>query len=272
MSIFGNYDTPGRGIPKAPMEKKGIFKFFEIYGRHVWKLVQVNLLFVLFCIPVVTIGPAISGLTKVARNYSQERNAFVWSDFWGTFKKCFKQSFIMGLIDLLFIVAVYVGFPVYQQLAQQNSMMYIMLVLFISSSLLFFMMHFYIYLMIVSTNLSLIQILKNSLFLVSLGIKNCIFTLLTWILVVSVHILIFPYSYFLLFAWTFGFMAFVTAFNCYPIIRKYVIQPYYDKKGEDNPEFDYLKTKEDEVIFEDNPQIEQPVETKKNSKKGKTIS
>ena len=91
MSLFGNYDTPGKGIPKAPMEKKGIFKFFEIYGRRIWKLVQVNMIFVLACIPVVTFGPAVAGMTKVARNYSQERNAFIWTDFWTTFKKCFKQ-------------------------------------------------------------------------------------------------------------------------------------------------------------------------------------
>ncbi len=272
MSIFGNYDTPGKGIPKAPMEKKGIFKFFEIYGRRVWKLIQVNMLFILFCLPVVTIGPAIAGMTKVARNYSQERNAFVWSDFWSTFKKCFKQSFIMGLIDLVFIVAVSAGFRVYPYLAEQNSAMYIMLVLFISCSLLFFMMHFYIYLMIVSTNLSLMQILKNSLFLVSLGIKNCIFTLLTWVFVLSLLYVLLPYSFLLLFVWPFGFMSFVTAFNCYPVIRKYVIQPYYDKRGEDNPEFDYLKTGDDEVIFEDNPQIEQSVDNKKSNKKGKTIS
>lgn len=66
-------------------------------------------------------------------------------------------------------------------------------------------------------------------------------------------------------------MCFVTAFNCYPVIRKYVIQPYYDSRGEDNPEFDYLKTKEDEAVFEDNPQIETVHEKKETGRKGKVI-
>lgn len=39
MSLFSKYDEPGRGIPKAPVEKKGFFKFMEIYGRRGWKLV-----------------------------------------------------------------------------------------------------------------------------------------------------------------------------------------------------------------------------------------
>ena len=275
MSLFGNYDTPGKGIPKAPMEKKGIFKFFEIYGRRIWKLVQVNMIFVLACIPVVTFGPAVAGMTKVARNYSQERNAFIWTDFWTTFKKCFKQSFVMGLLDLLLIAAFAVGLPVYYQLAEQSSVMYIPLVISISCMILFIMMNYYIYLMIVSTNLSLMQILKNSLFLVALGFKSTFVTFLTWILVIALMYIFYPYSYFLMFVWPFAFLNFVTAFNCYPVIRKYVIQPYYDQRGEDNPEFDYLKLRDDEeAIFEDNPELEQQEAEKDKSskKKGKTIS
>mgnify|MGYP001779416144 len=48
MSLFGNYNTPGRGVLKAPQEKKGIFKFFEVYGRHMWKLMELNLLYFVF--------------------------------------------------------------------------------------------------------------------------------------------------------------------------------------------------------------------------------
>lgn len=271
MSLFGNYETPGKGIPKAPMDKKGIFKFFEIYGRRFWKLIQLNIIYVIFCIPVVTFGPATAAMTKVARNYSQERNAFVLGDFIDTFKKCFKQSFLMGLIDILFGAAFCVGIPTYFAWAQQNSMIYIPLVICISLMILFFMMHFYIYLMIVSTNLKMKQILKNSMFLVSLGIKSSLFTLLVWVLVIAIVLLVYPFSIFLVVFWPLSFLCFVTAFNCYPVIRKYVIQPYYDSRGEDNPEFDYLKVKEDEAVFEDNPQIETIPDKKETGKKGKVI-
>ncbi len=271
MSLFGNYDVPGKGIPKAPMEKKGIFKFFEIYGRRFWKLLQLNIIYVVFCIPIVTFGPATAAMTKVARNYSQERNAFVWADFIDTFKKCFKQGFIMGLIDLFAVVAFYIAVQFYYSFAQNNSMMYIPLVITVSLMIVFFMMHFYIYLMIVSTNLKMKQILKNSLFLVSLGLKNSVFTLLAWILVALILVFSYPFSQIVLLLWPLSFMCFLTAFNCYPVIRKYVIQPYYDSKGEDNPEFDYLKTNEDEVLFEDNPQIETVPEKNRPGKKGKVI-
>ena len=89
MSLFSKYDEPGRGIPKAPVEKKGFFKFMEIYGRRGWKLVQLNLIYLLALIPIVTFGPATAAMTKVCRNWSQERNAFVWVDFWEAFRKNF---------------------------------------------------------------------------------------------------------------------------------------------------------------------------------------
>ena len=255
MSLFGNYNTPGRGVLKAPQEKKGIFKFFEVYGRHMWKLMELNLLYFVFCIPLtlmvilmlmtsnpiwlllaipsVLIGPATAAMTKVCRNYSQERNAFLLHDFWDSFKKNFKQGTIMGAIDIIFAIGFMVGIPMYKYWAEQNSMIYIPFVICISCLIVFFMMHFYIYLMISSTNLNMKQIIKNSFYLVSLG---------------------------------------VTCFNCYPVIRKHVIQPYYDQRGESNPEFAYKDADPDEKLFEDRAAEETPVKTKESRKKGKTIS
>lgn len=295
MALFGSFDQPGRGIPKAPVEKKGIFKFFEIYGRRCWKLMQLNLLYCLIFVPallagwlsvklnsyapfllalitVMCFGPATAAMTKVSRNYSQERNAFVLSDFVDTFKKCFGQSFIMGIIDVVFMVGFSVAIPTYEKWAQDNSAIYIPLILSISCLIVFFMMHFYIYQMIVSTNLTLMQILKNSFFLVSLGIKSSLYTLLVWIIVVVSLLLLYPYSIFIVPFWPFSFLCFVTSFNCYPVIRKHVIQPYYDARGEENPEFAYLNKNSEEALFEDSPQLEKQTEKPAVKKKGKTIS
>lgn len=295
MALFNNFNQPGRGIPKAPVEKKGIFKFFEIYGRRCWKLMGLNLMYFMFFVPtilagwlsgklnsyapyvlvlvtVVCFGPATAAMTKISRNYSQERNAFVYSDFFDTFRKCFKQSLIMGIIDAVFILGFSVSIPAYSQWAEVNTAMYVPFILCLSCLIVFFMMHFYIYLMIVSTNLSMRQIFKNAFFLVSLGVKNSLYTLLTWIFVVLLLVCLFPYSLFIMPFWPFSFLNFVTSFNCYPIIRKHVIQPYYDAKGEDNPEFSYLKGDDSEALFEDKPELEKPVNNQPKKKKGKTIS
>lgn len=273
MGLFGNYENAGPGIPKSEIEKKGFFKFWEIYMRKFWNLILLNLIFLLFCLPVVTIGPAVAGITKITRNYTQERPIFLWHEFIKTFKSCFKQSFVMGLIDILFVVCAFVGIPFYSAMAQENSIFYIPFILTLSMIFIFIMMHFYIYLMIVSTNLSLGKIVKNSFILVSLGLKQSIFTLLSIFFVVGLLFLFLPYSSFLMPFIPFSLIALIVSFNCFPVIRKYVIQPYYEQRGEESPEFDFKKPNSEEAVFEDKGGEEKPIkQAPKKKGKGKYIS
>lgn len=287
MGLFSNYENAGPGIPKAPQEKTDFFKFFEIYGRHFWKLMEVNLLYFIFFVPlflgmtllfrndfslnikvvgigalaiifIATIGPATAGFTKVIRNYSQERNAFVFTDFFDTFKKCYKQSFTMGIIDVVFAVGFVVSTVSYNAWAQQNTIMYLPFIICLSCMLMFIMMHFYIYQLIVSTNLTLMQIIKNSFLLVGISVKRCLFNILIIALLVFLILFFYPYSVFVVPFIPFSFGCFLICFNCYPFIRKYVIQPYYKARGEESPEFDYLKD-EGETVFEDKGGTEEPI-------------
>lgn len=72
MAFFGlfNYSKPGPGVDKNGPKKKRFFLFFELYFRKFWKMIELNLLFLVCCIPIVTIGPAIAGMTYVLRNYA----------------------------------------------------------------------------------------------------------------------------------------------------------------------------------------------------------
>ena len=268
MGLFSNYNTAGPGIPKMPQEKKGFFKFMEVFVRHFWDLVFLNLLYIVFCIPIVTIGPATAGLIKVARNYSQERSCFMFHDFWKAFKSNFKQALVIGLVDIIlaiwavYMVVFYYNFSLYYDIGK------VLLVVSISLMLVVFLMHFYIYLLIVSTNLKMKQILKNAFLLTSVGLKATLISFFTIVGVLAFMLLmIMTASYagitidlVIIAGIVFSFLAFVICYNCYPIIRKYVIQPYYDKRGEKNPEFDYLRPlSEEEAIFEDKGGSEAPV-------------
>ena len=63
-------------------------------------------------------------------------------------------------------------------------------------------------------------------------------------------------------------------FNSYPQIQKYVIDPYYEERGEINPEYGYLSSEDsEETVFVDKGGEEAPIESKKSGKKkNKTIS
>lgn len=289
MGFFGNYDTPGRGVLKTPHEKRPFFKFWEVYFRHMWHLMGLNLVYFLFTIPLFAmivlvtftgemkwmllllisgiVGPATAAMTKVARNYSQERPAFMLHDFRKSFKQNLKQGLVMGYIDSIAIVSFMVGVPMYSSMAQQNTVMFVPYVLSLSCMLVFFMMHFYIYQMMCSTNLTMKQILRNALFLVPVGLKQTIYTLVVSLLVIAFNYIILvmpttmPVGLTLMMFFPYTFITFVACFNCYPVIRKNVIQPYYDSTGEQNPEDPNYDP--EETLFEDKAAEEEAVPVQK---------
>lgn len=56
MGLFGNnYSKPGPGVAKDAPEKKGIFRYFEMFFRKFWKLFQVNMLHFIVSLPFMAI-------------------------------------------------------------------------------------------------------------------------------------------------------------------------------------------------------------------------
>ncbi len=293
MGLFSRYDSVGPGVSKNPDAKAPIFKFFELYGSHFSKLIMLNFILILsllpFCLVFLVeylnlsdtafnfifyaafvvlaslIGPALCGFMKILRNIASERPVFLWHDYWKTFRENFKQGIVMGLIDAVFVVAVSFAFPLYLTMAEQNNMFYIPFIICLVCAVIFLMMHFYIYLLIVSTNLGLWKIIKNSFLLTAIDVKTSFINLIVSVLVVLATMVFWPYTSFL-FIIIPSFLGLMYAFNCFPVIRKYVIQPYYDERGEENPEFAY-RDNEEEAVFVDTPETEFPQEAPKPSKK-----
>ncbi|MCI5604657.1 MAG: hypothetical protein MR413_03275 [Clostridia bacterium] len=63
MGIFNrNYSTPGPGISKDAPKKKGLNLFYEILFRKFWKIVQLNLMYVVTLLPTFAIIFILSGM------------------------------------------------------------------------------------------------------------------------------------------------------------------------------------------------------------------
>ena len=254
------------------------------FGRF-WKMLKLSMLTFLFCIPVVTIGPAIAGMTKVLRTYYLDKDAFIWHEFWKGFSQNWKKSLPIGLIDVLFGISLNYALVIYPYLGEQavaaggSSTFYTVLcVISVSFALTVLMMNFYAFPMIVATDLDFKNIVRNSFFLTCIGLKRNIITLLIVLLTVgmiAVFTLVSKISLLLVPVWAISFLGFVIVFNSYPLIQKYVIDPFYAEQGKDNPEYDYLKPLDaEEAVFIDKGGEEAPVEGKKSKKKnkGRTIS
>lgn len=277
---MGNYNKAGSGIAKDNQSKGRLKLFFEILGVRIWKLFALNLIYLIACIPVVTVGPATAGMIKVLKNYSIDKNAYVWLDFIESYKKNFFKALVIGIVDLIAYFGLISGYFIYSTLAldpeRTSTIYYVLFIVTISVGFMFTIMNYYIYLMLVSTDLSVKNIVKNAVALTFLSPKNNGIALLSNIILPIMMFLLIKLNlqfFIFLFIFPASFIGFIVCFCCYPVVQKYVINPYYESRGEQNPESPVIVNNEDEdVIFEDMGGKEKPVEIKKKSRKGKIIS
>ena len=68
--------------------------------EHVADVIILNIMYLVFCIPVVTIGAATTALYRVYLNYADGNEAGPMIQFWEAFKSNFKQSTLLFLIIL----------------------------------------------------------------------------------------------------------------------------------------------------------------------------
>ncbi|MCL2633332.1 MAG: DUF624 domain-containing protein [Oscillospiraceae bacterium] len=238
MGLFYHPQKSGKGVAKREAEKRPFFKFWELFGRKFWKLLQLNVLYLLLCIPIVTIGPATAALTQVMRKFVVEQPIFVFEEFFSSFKRNFKQAFIVGLLDVVFILFFLVTLFDYSSRinADPDIMNYAMIAMTMVSGVIFLTLNLYIYPQIVSLQLSLPAMFKNAVILGVAGLKRNAVTVLCYIGVISVFVLTLPYSVAFLPLAPFSWLAFLSVFNAYPVIQQYIVNPYYEAKGEINPE------------------------------------
>ena len=247
-----NYSKAGKGVAKNGPEKKPFFKFWELFARKFWYFITLNFVYLVFCLPLVTFGPATAALTHVMRKFYLEDPIFPVNEFWTAFKKNFKQSVGIGIVDVIFIASfLYTTYYLMGLLENDMSVQnFVITGMTIALAVYFLMMHFYIYLQIVALNLKMKAIIKNSILLTVLGIKRNIlsffifsfFALLIWFFL--------PWSSLVLPVIPFAWLAFTITFISYPVIQKNIINPFYEAKGEVNPEL-IPKGTDGEAVFTD---------------------
>lgn len=245
---MGNFAKPGKGVKKNEAEKKRFFQFFDLYFRKLGSLIKLNLLYLLFCIPVITIGPATAGMMKIVRYFNEGKPVFLFSDFWDAFKENFGQSFLMGILNALAAAAFTVSFAFYYAKLQESWIYAILLVIIGILSIVWIMMNFYTYLLIVTVDLKFIPMLKNAFNLVVLGAKTNFFTILFSAVALAAFMLIPVAGWIVLALFGFSTVAMIICFNSFQYIYRYLIKPYYDMNGLENP---YEPKEDDEPIFQD---------------------
>ena len=179
--------------------------FFEMLRIHFSGLFGMNLAYLLFCLPAIAwamlnlltlnaqvelgsspevlggfvqaflvimipclglCGVGAPGLMYVMRNWARDQHAFTLSDFKDHIKGNWKQGLCVGLINGFMTLTAYVGYIFYGQQSAQSIAFVVPQMLTLMLCLFWWMINMVIYPMMVTYDMKLIQLIRNSAIIV----------------------------------------------------------------------------------------------------------
>lgn len=201
----------------------------------------------------VTWGWQNIGSTYILRSMVRGEPVFLMSDYAYAVRRNLKQGFVLGLIDVVAIFLLVFDFTYFMGMPSSfwTDVCYFAIM---ALCILYFLMRFYIYLLLVTFDMSLKKIFKNALIFSILGMKRNFMGVLGIVLITSINVVLFalfamtplgiaiplilPFLYYL------AVTSFTSAYSAYPIIDRYMIEPY-KHLNEDEEEEEYGKPAEE---------------------------
>ena len=177
---------------------------------------------------LLTFGVINTGTSYLLRGIVRRDPIFFWSDFKGAIKRNFKQAFIIGIIDVLFIVLLI--YDLYFFYFNGSMMFYVMLIV-----LAFYMMvRFYIYPLMITFDLSVWKIFKNAFIFSLLGFKRNILAFLAFLIFVGVEYFLlgifYPLGIVFPLVVMFSSIAYFGMYAAWPKIKEIMIDPYVEER------------------------------------------
>jgi uncharacterized membrane protein YesL len=202
----------------------------------------------------LTFGLVKVGTTYIIRNLVKGEPVFMWSDFWYAIKRNKKQGFWFGILD--FAVLLIIPFNIINLLSDLSTIFSSVVFWFnVVIGVLYIFMRFYIYMQMITFDLSTYKILKNSLIFALLGFKRNILALLGILILVIINYgffmwlggILMPLGIAMPFIILFSAGSYIAAFASYFKIKEIMIDPYLAEHPEERePEND-----DTEVIMRD---------------------
>lgn len=211
---------------------------------------NVPLLILFICLSallLVTFGPVNCGCAHILRSVVRRDPVFLFQDFFGTIKKNFWRGLFLGILDLLFAVAV--AYDIFIFYLNYSSSFFFTFSFFFSLAIaiIYLMARPYMYLICITFKLKFFKLLKNSAIFAFLGIKRNILALIGKAILVIFTMLLLSVNFLMAvgallpLVILFGLMLYMGVYAAYKVIKIYMIDPYYDEEG--NP----LKKNDDEI-------------------------
>ncbi|HWT73129.1 MAG TPA: DUF624 domain-containing protein [Mobilitalea sp.] len=183
--------------------------------------IALNIVFLLCCVPIITIGPAIAALYQVTLREIRGEHGYLIRKFFQHFKEMFLQSFFTFLLLLAVVLILLYNIAFWNGLGSTLSNIIIVLLsllLLIAACIVI-----YVFPLMARFNNGFIQTIKNAFFIALTNPKSTIFLLVIHALVVFV-IIIFPPSKVFMLLIGFSFIAYCNSYLLNKVFKKYEAQ------------------------------------------------
>ena len=187
---------------------------------------------------LLTFGPVNCGCAHILRSAVRRSPIFLIKDFFGTIRKNLRQALILGVFDILFMIVIVFDIAVFFRNYNYSFFYTIAFFFSLGVALIYLFARQYMYLLCITFDLSVFKIIKNSVILAFLGFKRNILALLAQAffiyliyLMIATGVLaalgvVLPVVFY------FGFAMFTSYYASYKVVKKYMIDPYYDEAKE----------------------------------------
>lgn len=185
---------------------------------------------VLVAISIILYGPIRMGVTYVLRNFAREEHAWISDIFSKAWENKWKGLFF-GLLDVFVIGMLTINILSRIDPAESGAFVWLAVKYLSYAVLVFYLfMRHYFYMMSVTFDLSIRNILKNARLFIILGLGRNIWSFIVavfvWLVVLTTHPVITIAALPVL---AYSFSEFVVVFVCYPVIKKYMINPQINR-------------------------------------------
>lgn len=127
--------------------------------QTLWDILKLNFMWMIFCIPIVTIGGSTIAAFSVLLRMSEDQEGNVIKDFWKAFKENWKQGILIGLLPPICFEAVFLDFQLYN--AVENGGLGILIVGCFSAYIFIFCL-IYVFPLLARYDNTVINSIKNS--------------------------------------------------------------------------------------------------------------
>lgn len=231
MSAYNSGKPMPQGVSKNAAEKRGFINFFILFFRNYSKLMYCGCLTLLFNLLIIPAGLGEVGQARIARVAARNRHSF-GSDYFEAIKKNWKLALGTGIINN--IIFIFSGMSLYTMITNSEAASPLMLIITAFALTLITFIKYYTSPIMLTFNVTFGQLYKNAIILSFAGFWR---NLTILILHVTAHVIILlPLLidiyvgtgiaitlYLLLIP---AFTSFATQYNVYPVMFKYMIEPF----------------------------------------------